>query len=449
MTADVVVIGAGVAGLCAAVHLSAAGRTVVVLEEAPRLGGRATAFTDRETGERVDNGQHVLFGCYRETYDFLRQIGAADLAPLDATLALTMASSDGRQFPLTCPSWPPPWHLIAGVLRWPALGIGDRFSAARIGPVLRDVRRRGAAAVAASVPASMTVTDWLVSMRQTPRIREWLWDPLAIAALNQSPDVAAAAPFVRVLGEMFGPRATDSAIGLPRVPLDDLYAEPARRFIARAGGSVVVRASARIILDAGGDVAGVRYGDTTIATRVVVSSVPWHAFARIWAGDVPGVLRPMAADAAALGSSPIVTVNLWFDGPVMRHRFVGLVGGPMHWVFDKSAILSEPAGHLSVVASGADDLAAMDNAAVTRAVTDQLARALPDMRARTLTRAVVVREHRASFSLAPGSPARPATVTPIRGFFMAGDWVDTGLPGTIESAALSGRLAAEALLAAP
>jgi len=450
MTTDVVVIGAGVAGLSAAVRLSAAGRSVVVVEEAPRMGGRATAFTDRETGERVDNGQHVLFGCYRETYAFLRQIGAEDRAPLDTTLALTMASSDGRRHPLVCPPWPPPWHLIAGVMRWPALGIGDRLSAARIGPLLRNVRRYGAAAVAARVPPAMTVADWLTSMRQSPRIRQWLWNPLAIAALNQSPDVAAAAPFVRVLGEMFGPRPIDSAIGLPRVPLDELYAEPARQFIERAGGSIITKASARVVLNAAGTgVGGVRFGDTTIDARSVVSSVPWHTFTRIWDGSVPAALATIAANAAALGSSPIVTVNLWFDGPVMTNRFVGLVDGPMHWVFDKSAIFGEVAGHLSVVASGADDLAAMDNPAVTRAATEQLARALPETRARTLVRSVVVREHRASFSLAPGGPPRPGTTTPLAGFLLAGDWVDTGLPGTIEGAALSGRLAADAVLARP
>src|SRR5690349_19905444 len=103
MKANVVVIGAGCAGLSAAVRLADAGLVVVVAEESPRLGGRATAFSDRETGERVDNGQHVLFGCYRETYDYLRRVGTDSLAPLQRRLRLSMASSEGRLSTLECP----------------------------------------------------------------------------------------------------------------------------------------------------------------------------------------------------------------------------------------------------------------------------------------------------------------------------------------------------------
>jgi hypothetical protein len=170
--------------------------------------------------------------------------------------------------------------------------------------------------------------------------------------------------------------------------------------------------------------------------------VPWHALARIWA-VTPSPIQSLVDRASALGSSPIVTVNFWFDGPVMAEPFVGLIGGPMHWVFDKSAIFSEPAGHLSIVASGAVELAAMDNAAITVVARRQLEEALPATMNARLVRTVVVREHRATFSLAPGGPPRPPAETPLRGFYLAGDWTDTGLPGTIEGAAQSGRAAAE------
>ena len=178
--ADAVVIGAGFAGLAAGVRLAQAGRKVVVLEEAPRLGGRASAFTDRETGERLDNGQHVLFGCYRETYSFLRRIGADTDAPLQPRLSLPIASSGGRLFPLTCPDLTPPWHLLAGVIRWRALGTRDRWSALRIGGLVRDARRLGAEAVAAQVPSGWTVNDWLRDRKQSRHLCQWLWHPLAI-----------------------------------------------------------------------------------------------------------------------------------------------------------------------------------------------------------------------------------------------------------------------------
>jgi hydroxysqualene dehydroxylase len=447
LNADVVVIGAGFAGLSAAVRLADAGKRVVVVERAPRLGGRATAFLDRETGERVDNGQHVLFGCYHQTYAFLDRIGTRHLAPLQSSLALTMVDATGRQARLACPAWRPPLHLLAGVLGWRGLPLGDRLSATRLAGVLMQVRRRGAAAVAASVPERDTVATWLEQHGQSPALCEWLWNPLAIAALNQDPKIASAAPFVRVIGELFGPRSEDSAIGLASVPLDELYALPSQRLLEARGGTVLTKSAAQIGFDIDGRVTSVQAGATTIATRAVVAAVAWHALDSLWSGAAPQALAGTMTNAARMEASPIVTVNLWFDGPVIRDRFVGLIGGPMHWVFDKSAIFGAEAGHLSVVASGAAALASLGNDELAKLAVEQIARALPEASSRKLLRSVVVREHSASFSLAPGAPPRPATRTAVPGLYLAGDWTDTGLPATIEGAVQSGHHAADAALA--
>jgi zeta-carotene desaturase len=443
---DAVVIGAGCAGLSAAVRLADRGWRVVVVEEAPRLGGRATAFTDRETGERVDNGQHVLFGCYRETYRFLKTIGAEELAPLQPRLRLTLAAPDGRSSTLTCPPLPPPWHLVGGVLRWRALSFKDRFTAIRMRRFIDRARRYGAERAAAEVPASQTVRQWLTTHGQSHRLCEWLWDPLAFAALNQAPEVASARPFARVIGELFGPRVDDSAVGLPRVPLDELFAEPARQYLEARGGAIRSRSSARVVINEAGRVRGVRIGDEIIEAHAIVSAVPWHAFSRLWERGVPSALLAVAAGAATMSGAPIVTVNLWIDGAVIGAPFVGLVGGPMHWVFDKSAIVGGAAGHLSVVASGATGFDGLDNQAITDAALQQLRDALPGLRGRSVRRSVVVREPRATFSLAPGGAARPGSRTALHGFYLAGDWTDTGLPATIEGAVLSGHRAADAAL---
>ena len=145
-------------------------------------------------------------------------------------------------------------------------------------------------------------------------------------------------------------------------------------------------------------------------------------------------------------ASPIVTVNLWFDGPVLEQPFVGLVASPVHWIFNKAAIVGGAATHLAIVTSGADELAASDNEAVTRLTLKELERALPAARGRRLLRSVVVREQRATFSLAPGGPARPAASTGVPGFVVAGDWTGTGLPATIEGAVASGHRAADLVI---
>ena len=222
---DVAVIGAGFAGLSAGGSPGCGGGArVLVLEARARLGGRATAFADRETGERVDNGQHVLLGCYTETLEFLRTIDAIDRVRLQPQLRVAMVDRDGRYSRLECPILPAPLHLLGGALEWPALDWRDRFAILRMGfpkPPLPEEN----------------VDAWLLRNGQTGRLREMLWEPLAVAALNQHPSQAAAPPFARVLREMFK-TPESSAIILPVRPLDEMYAEPARDFVERHGGSV-------------------------------------------------------------------------------------------------------------------------------------------------------------------------------------------------------------------
>jgi squalene-associated FAD-dependent desaturase len=447
VTADVVVIGAGVAGLSAAARLADAGRRVTVFEAAPRLGGRASTFVDHETGEPVDNGQHVLFGCYRHTYAFLRRIGTDRFAPLDPRLTVTMAERDGQERTLSCPRLPAPWHLAAGILKWDAFSLRDRLGVLRIASSLRSMSRTSHSAPRTPHAAlDVSVSDWLHAHGQSPEIRRWLWDPLAFAALNQSPDAAAAAPFARVLSEMFGTSTDDAAIGVATVPLDELYAMPAARFIEARGGAVLTGAPARLACGSAGGFSVVRAQDQAIRARAVISAVPWHAVARLWEPECPPSLADICARADRMASSPIVTVNFWLDRPVLRQRFVGLVGGPMHWVFDRGVIVGGGASHVSMVSSGAEALAAMSNTRIAAYAFEQLRCTVRDAQASRIERSLVVKERRATFSLAPGEPARPGTVTPLPGFFLAGDWTDTKLPATIESAAMSGHAAAEAVL---
>jgi hydroxysqualene dehydroxylase len=160
---DVIVIGAGFAGLSAAVRLTAAGSRVLVLEAKSRLGGRATAFQDRDTNDVVDNGQHVIVGCYTETFTFLRAIGSEDRVDIQRQFAVTMIDRSGRPTRLECPALPPPFHLIAGAMEWDALSWQDRFSLLGIARALKLARRqlRGDTGVIAASPGE-TVESWLI-----------------------------------------------------------------------------------------------------------------------------------------------------------------------------------------------------------------------------------------------------------------------------------------------
>ena len=439
---DAIVVGAGFAGLSAAVRLAARGARVLVLEAKARLGGRATAFLDRDSGEVIDNGQHVLLGCYRDTFAFLGEIGAADRVQLQQQLAVTMIDDRGRKSRLACPALPSPLHLLAGVLDWEALSWRDRVNVlAMAGPIRLARRALAPGSTLQAASPGETVESFLMRHGQSPRIRELLWNPLALAALNQRPELAAAPAFARVLGEMFGSDARAAAIALPSRPLHEMYAEPARAFLEARRSGVRTGSAAKVKV-AGDGVVGVEAGGETWTTDRVISAVPWFALPELF-DAVPPALANTVDRARTMASSPIVTVNLWLDRRVIDELFVGLPGRAMQWVFDKGAILGNGVAHLSLVSSGASSMVGRTNEDLVDLAMAELSAAIPAARAARLARASVIREPNATFSLAPGQPARPRAETAVRGFYLAGDWIDTGLPATIESAVRSGHRAAD------
>lgn len=449
---DVIVIGAGVAGLSAAVNLARRGARVCVLEARAVLGGRATSFNDPQTGERVDNGQHVLLGCYHETFRFLETIGTEERVRLQPNLDVEFVDRCGARSRLRCPSLAAPLNLLAllaGLLEWDALTWTDRMAALRMAGPIRIAQQaqraqgKGQGFTQQTASAGETVEQWLVNNGQTARLREMLWEPLALAALNQSAREAAAPPFARVLGAMFGGDARDAALGLPTVPLDELYAEPARRFIESRGGEVRIGAPGKVFLQHG-SVSRVEARGERVQAGAVVCAVPWYALVDLFAGDT-GPLESVRQAAAATKPSPIASVNLWLDRLVLKTPFLGLPGRSMQWVFDKGQLFDADTSHLTLVASGADAEMGISNEELIEAALRELREAVPETRAARVQRATVVRERRATFSLAPGQPPRPGCRTNVARLCLAGDWVDTGLPATIEGAAVSGRLAAEAI----
>ncbi len=428
---DAIVIGAGCAGFAAATALTERGARVLVLEARPGLGGRATAFTDPETGERVDNGQHLLMGCYTDTLALLDRIGASDRVTWQSGLKVAMIDRHGHESTLALPSLPSPLHFLAGVLAWDALSWAERFSVLRAGSALQSER---------PAPSGISVRQWLAAIGQAPRLCELFWEPLALAALNQSLDQAEAPGFKRVLERVFGPDPSYAALVMPAVPLDQLYAEPSRQWISDRGGDVRVQSPAKVMIERN-RIRGVRVRDEVIDAPLVISTVAWYSFASLFDAPPPQ-LADTITNAGALASLPIVTVNLWFDDVVMTESLIGLPGRNFQWVFDRRAIVGGAASHLSLISSGAGAIVALGNEALVAMALDEVRAALPGPRRARFRKGLAVREKRSTFSLAANAPPRPGTRTAIEGFLLAGDWIDTGLPATIESAVITGHRAA-------
>lgn len=432
----VVIIGGGFAGLSCGAALAERGVPVMLVEARRTLGGRAGSFVDDATGEVIDNGQHLFMACYRDTRAFLARIGTEHLLRFQNSLTIDFLDR-GRRSRLRCPPLPAPWHLLAGVLTLKGPALRDQIGLLRAGPRLRRIGAQRSGPLEAL--SGLTVTQWLDQLGQTATMRQWLWHPLAIATLNESPDIAPASLLASVLVEGFFQETSGSALGFATVGLLDLYADAAARFISDHGGIVRTGVVIAQLRASGTRVIAIetREGET-LEADVIVSAVPPAALQRL---DVP------VAGLDRFGSSPILSVNLWLDRPladIAPFDFAGLVGGRIQWLFNKERILGGKANHLAAVISAARGLTQHSNEELAAMAWDDVRSHLPAARSAKLTRSMVVRERTATFSATVETePLRPGRRSPYENLLLAGDWTERGLPATIETAVRSGHRCAE------
>ena len=444
---DVVVIGAGFAGLSAGVALAERGFRVAVLERKPALGGRAYSFEDPDTGDFVDNGQHVLMGCYTEALDFLGKIGSSGKLVFQRDLEIEMLAGPGRSATLRTARLPGPLHMSAALMRYGHLSMRERIAVVGGGLKMLAMRRREHPAL-----EKMTVADLMTALGQGENARRAFWYPLSIATLNDEPEVSSAALLAEVLKRAFFSRRKDSAFVYSRVGLSDLYCTGAREFIERAGGVVATHSI----------VEGIETGDDGTAVRVRLRDGRRLGAANFISAAAPNnllrmlpegaVADPFFARLAELGTSPIICVHVWLDREITRSAFVGFIGTATQWLFNKRRIFERHGerhpGYLSFVISGARKLVDQPNDEILDLVMNDLATMIPAARGANVLKAIVLKEKQATMAPEPRSyQLRPMAKTPITNLFLAGDWVQTGLPATIESAVISGRAAAAAVIA--
>jgi squalene-associated FAD-dependent desaturase len=444
---DVVVIGGGFAGLSAAAALAARGFRVAVLERKPALGGRAYSFADPDTGDSVDNGQHVMMGCYAEMLKFLERIGASGHLVFHPRLEIEMRERDGRCGALRTARLPGPLHMSAALMRYGLLTPRERMSAMVAGLRLLRMHRYDRARLgAATVGAVMDV------LGQGERARRCFWYPLAIATLNEDPELASAALLAEVLKRAFFGRRMDSAFVYARVGLSDLYCAGAARLVEESGGVVATHAIVEALeFDADGAVAGVRLRDgRRLNAAHFIAAVPPAQLVRLLAEGAGA--DPFFARLGEITCSPIICVHAWFDRQITDAAFAGFIGTTTQWMFNKRRIFAgageQAPGYLSFVISGARRLVDSGNEELLDLVTNDLQAMIPAARQAHLLKALVLKEKQATMAPSPECDRqRPGVSTPIPNFFLAGDWIQTGLPATIESAVAAGHAAAAAVAA--
>ncbi|MFT7617102.1 MAG: squalene-associated FAD-dependent desaturase [Planctomycetota bacterium] len=439
----VVVVGGGMAGVAAALKLIEFGESVVLLEKKASLGGRATSFVEPTTGDEIDNGQHVLLGCCTNVIDLLKTIGTDSLIEWSDSFTYVEPNSKRHLFAPTF--LPAPLHFTPALLSFGALSFGQRL----------EVSRAFLAMMFASEKthkrwATQPMLPWLKEQKQSERTIARFWRPIVIGAVNEDLDIAATTPSLQVFLEGFLPHRKAANLGVAKVGLEKLYASPAAAFIEEAKSSVRSKTKVAELLVDGNKLTGVRLQNgEVIQTDRCVLALPPESLSQLVCSDQEPILS--SSLLSQFKHAPIAGLHFWFDRETLDVDHAALLDTELEWVFKKSppgpkAQALGARERLQGVISAAHHLHGRSQEEIIESAVRELKAAFPAYEDSRLVHGVVVRENRATLSMDPASNEnRPDHLTRIEGCVLAGDWVQTGWPATLEGATRAGRRAAALL----
>lgn len=422
----VIIVGGGIAGISCALRLADEGVRVTLLETRKKLGGRATSFQDSRTGLLIDNCQHVAMGCCTNYLDLCRRLGVHD--KIRWLREVYWVEAGGRVSEIRPGLLPAPAHFSLSFLGASFLLAGEKCRVAL-----------GMNAALAAVRAhwiDATFSEWLAAHRQPESLIRKFWTPVVVSACNLPPERVCAATALHVFQEGFLAHRDAALVGVPTVPLVQLY-DAAESAITSTGGTLRLGCGVETlwrdrVLTTAGD---------TLSADAVVCAVPPERAARIVAPELQHADERFER-LARITHSPILGVHLTFDRPVLPLHSAVLVDRPTQWLFRKD----DAGAHVHAVISAADEWMPLNEEEITRRVLADLHLCFPASRPATLISSRTVKEKLATFAATPEVESLRPAITGPSGLVLAGDYIQTGWPATMEGAARSGALAAAAIL---
>jgi len=435
----VTIVGGGVAGMSAACALAEAGYRVQLVERRSYLGGRASSYLHPGVNEVIDNCQHVLFGCCTNLIGFYRRIGVADR--IHWTSEMTMIEPGGRRSVLGPSILPAPMHGLPKLLSARAFSFADKMALAR---AFRTLMR--------PVPSDSneSLAEWLKRNGQTDGAIDRFWRLVIASALNADLDVIALPYAAKVIRELFMNSAQAGSMGMSTVPLSELYASSIE-FLRTRGSSVHLNTS---VESAEWDEEASQWSVTTrtgnLVSEFLIIALPFEAMQKLLP-NLPPVdhADTLAQKIERFEHWPICSVHLWFDRKITDLDHAVLLDREVHWMYNKGQMqpLRKAKGsYLELVVSASRSFASLTREQAIEQSVRELGEFFPEVGSAKLEKAALVKEVRATFGVPPGIDAyRPFVLSPWPNCFMAGDWIATDWPSTMESASRSGHMAADAV----
>ncbi|MCE1189230.1 MAG: hydroxysqualene dehydroxylase HpnE [Ignavibacteria bacterium] len=420
------IIGGGLAGLSAGVHLSRSGIQTTILERSPRLGGRASSFIDPQFERELDNGQHIIMGCYSQTLEYINLIGSQKTFQFQDALSIPYAVRGGKRYSFESTGYAYPFNLSGALFNYQALSFREQLSAASF--LLKAV-------LPFYKPDNdLLLSDWFTQLGQGKHARNALWDFLAVGAMNTKPENASALMFRELLRRIFLKGNFATTIIMPQNSLNESLIAPAMDFIRLNGGSIYTSCMVKELIHTG---KGVIFPVLPCKEKVydsVIIAVPFHSMYHIAGLDSIVKNFPDHVEHAA-----IVTTHMKVHGDAPLPRFMGLIESPIHWLFTRGDLIT-------TVTSDANEIEKLTIDEIIRLTEKEIFEYTGGYKPQVL-RTRVIKEKRATFIPSPAQlSVRPSCITELPHVFLAGDWTNTGLPATIEGAILSGYTAAQEIL---
>ncbi len=432
----VIVVGGGFAGISAATALAEQGHRVELLESRGSLGGRVYSMAPSENfPASVDNGPHLLMGCYHETLKLFQRIGLSDPFHWLDPLRLFWLVKVHSPVSLKCAPLPSPFHLAWGLLFSNAFSFREKLSLAL---ALRIFSKKPFDLK----PGVKTVVQFLDAAEQGTLARERFWIPLCNAVMNVPIEKAPMEGLGEVLRRIFFGNRGDSALAIPAHPLNELGFPQSIQYLGQKGGTVHFREGVQTFrMGEPGFQLTSRSGRTFTGDALIWAVPPTSLFA-LWPADT----WPAVGALPKLGKSPILSVHLLLSKVVIHEQMVGLAGARFDWVFNRNANWGwqGKGQYLSFTASACGDLAGKSEKELVAFALKELQDRCPSSQGLEVLHSKVTREMAATFTWTEETDSlRLPCETPLPNVFLAGDWTATGLPATIEGACLSGHRAAE------
>lgn len=425
-----IVIGGGIAGIYSAILLQEKGYKVSLIERRKFLGGR-TYSVKQSTNTSYDNGQHLLMGCYDKLLQLLTKIGSLSEVNFQDSFSVKIADKTGKTGIIRDTKYIPyGFMLLVSLLKYPHIGFKEKLRVIFTLIKMKFINRNNVQY------QDITFSQWLTNNAQTTNAIEKFWNLVVLPTLNDHVDNVSADMGFMVFQESILRGNNYVKLGFPKGTLDEIISIPGSNYIKSNDGTLYLGNSVDKLVYDNNKITSIELRDGThLSADVIISAVPSNSLYTF----LPDKLlnHQFFNQLPNIEYSSIVNIHIWLNRKIMNDQFINIIDSPLQWIFNKSS-QDNKSQLLDISISDAKHLLHKTTVEIIESIFEELKSIFPQFQIKFVEKYKIIKERKATFRCIPNSKKyRLTNTTPVDNLYIAGDWVDTGWPSTMESAALS------------